>query len=57
MLHALRNHVRRFVKDDAMVMFIGPAHDGVLLEVGVIEWHGELAIAHCMRPARQRFLR
>jgi hypothetical protein len=29
---------------------------GELLEVGVVEWHSELAIVHAM-PARRRFLR
>lgn len=40
-----------------MVMFIGPDDSGTLIEVGVIEWHGVIAIAHAMRPARQRFVR
>lgn len=57
MLHALRFPVRHFVQDDAMVMFIGPDETGTLLEVGLIEWHGVLAIAHAMRPARSKYLR
>lgn len=57
MLHALRNYIDRFVKDDGMVMWIGPAQDGEPIEVGVIEWWGEIAIAHAMRPARDEFLR
>lgn len=39
-----------------MVMYIGPDRSGLLLEVGVVEWHDELAIVHAM-PARPRFLR
>lgn len=57
MLHALRFPVRWFVQDDSMTMFIGPDHAGVLVEVGVVEWHGTLAIVHAMRPAREKYLR
>lgn len=44
-------------KTDAMTMFIGPDETGTLVEVGVIEWHGIIAIAHAMRPARPKYLR
>ncbi len=57
MLHALRFAVYQAVQDDGMVMFVGPARDGVLIEVGVIEWYGDLAIDHAMRPARTKYLR
>lgn len=57
MLHALRFPIRYFVQDDSMTMFIGPDETGTLVEVGVIEWHGVIAIAHAMRPARTRYLR
>lgn len=57
MFHALRFPVRHFVQDDSMVMFIGPDETGILIEVGVIEWHGVIAIAHAMRPARPKYLR
>ncbi|MBM7499450.1 hypothetical protein JOD52_000290 [Brachybacterium muris] len=40
-----------------MTMFIGPDESGTLIEVGVIEWHGVIAIAHAMHPARPKFLR
>ncbi|MDC4232559.1 hypothetical protein M3T53_02370 [Actinomyces sp. B33] len=56
-LHALRFPVRHFVRDDSMTMFIGPDEIGTLVEVGVIEWHGVIAIAHAMRPARTKYLR
>lgn len=56
MLHALRFPVRHFVQDDT-TMFIGPDETGTLVEVGVIEWHGVIAIAHAMRPARHKYLR
>lgn len=57
MLHALRFPVRHFVQGDSMTMFIGPDETGVLVEVGVIEWRGVIAIAHAIRPARSKYLR
>lgn len=57
MLHALCFPVRHFVQDDSMTMFIGPDKTGTLVEVGVIEWHGIIAIVHAMRPARPKYLR
>ena len=56
-LHALRFPVRHFVQDDSMTMFIGADKTGILVEVGVIEWHGVIAVAHAMRPARSKYLR
>lgn len=57
MLHALRFPIRHFVQDDSMTMFIGPDQTGTLVEVGVIEWYDEIAIAHAIRPARAKYLR
>lgn len=57
MLHALRFATHHFVQDDSMTMFIGPDETGALIEVGVVEWHGEVAIAHAMCPARSKYLR
>lgn len=55
-LHAWAYAVDCFEVAEGMVMYIGPALSGELLEVGVVEWHGELAIAHAM-PARKKFWR
>lgn len=57
MLHALANERHHVKQDDDMVMFVGPARDGELIEVGVVEWHGIFAIVHAMRPARAKYLR
>ncbi|WP_198303532.1 hypothetical protein [Cellulomonas sp. PSBB021] len=59
MLHALRFALAHVRQDDDMVMFIGPDVAGAqLVEVGVvIWWGGELAIAHALRPARNKYLR
>jgi len=59
MLQALRFAIHHVRQDDDMVMFIGPDASGSeLVEVGVvIWWGGELAIAHAMRPARDKYRR
>ena len=56
LLHALRNEHHHFTQDDGLVMVIGPAQDGELIEVGIVEWHGEIAVVHGMRPARHKYL-
>lgn len=55
-LHAWAFAVDLFTLSERMLMFIGPDRAGNLIEVGVVEWHGELAIVHAM-PARTKFLR
>lgn len=55
-LHAWAFAVDLFALSEGMLMFIGPDRAGNLIEVGVVEWHGELAIVHAM-PARTKFLR
>jgi hypothetical protein len=55
-LHAWAFATDWHVLEEGMVMYIGPSMEGKLLEIGVVEWHGTLAIVHAM-PARARFLR
>ncbi|HEX6339046.1 MAG TPA: hypothetical protein VFZ85_18980 [Jiangellaceae bacterium] len=55
-LHAWAFAIDAYRVGDGMVMYIGPSRSGHLLEVGVVDWHGILAIAHAM-PARDKFLR
>lgn len=55
-LHAWAFALDAFELEHGMVMYVGPATTGDLLEVGVVEWHGTLAIVHAM-PAREKFLR
>lgn len=58
MIHALRFSTHHISQSDDMVMFIGPDATGALIEVGVVTWWGgELAIAHALRPARNKYLR
>jgi hypothetical protein len=59
MLHAVRTAMRRVVIDDGLTMLIGPAHDGALLEIGVLDIDGEdpvLIHAMALRPTFYRFL-
>jgi hypothetical protein len=55
MLHALRNTIRKFDVDD-VTMFIGPARDGALFEIGVLEFETDPTVIHAMplRPAFHR---
>lgn len=55
-LHAWAFALDAYTLREGLVMHIGPARAGNLLEVGIVEWHGELAIVHAM-SARNRFLR
>lgn len=54
--HAWAFAVDAYTVAAGMMMYIGPDRAGVMLEVGVVEWHGDLAIVHAM-PARPKFLR
>jgi hypothetical protein len=54
--HAWAFAIDAYTIGEGMVMYIGPSRSGELLEVGVVEWHGLLAIVHAM-PARPKFLR
>lgn len=51
--HALHNYVRVFDADE-VAMFIGPAQNGTMLEVGVVQDDDDPRIIHAM-PARARF--
>lgn len=55
-LHAWAFAIDAYTLREGMVMYVGPDRAGNLLEVGVVEWHEELAIVHAM-PARDKFLR
>jgi hypothetical protein len=57
MRHAIRNAMRRVVMEDDLVMFIGPATDGSLLEVGVLDIDGDdPVVIHAMK-LRQKFFK
>jgi hypothetical protein len=55
MLHALRNPVRAEYVDEGFTMFTGPAQDGTLLEIGVVDGDPTPVIVHADR-ARRKYL-
>lgn len=57
--HAIRNTMRRIVLDNELVMLIGPANNGSLLEIGVLDIDGEDPVvihAQGLRPKFYKFL-
>jgi hypothetical protein len=57
--HAVRNAMRWVEMDDDLTMLIGPAADGALLEIGVLDIVGDdPVVIHAMslRPKFYRFL-
>lgn len=54
-LHAWAFAVDIYDIGDGLVMYIGPARSGALIEVGAVDWYGTVAIVHAM-PARSKFL-
>lgn len=54
--HAIRNYVRVYEDQGALglTMFVGPAENGAMLEIGVYEDDEEARIVHAM-PARSKY--
>ncbi len=55
MIHAVTHYLKLFDAGEGMTMVLGQASNAQLLEVGIVVWHGDLAIVHAM-PARTQFL-
>ena len=55
--HAVRNSLRWVEMDDDLTMLIGPAYDGTLLEIGVLDIGGEDPVAIHAMPLRRKFHR
>jgi hypothetical protein len=53
--HAIRNAMRKVLMDDELTMLIGPATDGALIEVGVLEIDGDDAVVIHAQPLRRKF--
>jgi len=54
-VHAMSNAVRHVVMDEGFTMLIGPAEDGTLLEVGILDFEGgDPVVIHAM-ALRQKF--
>jgi hypothetical protein len=56
MLHAVRNATGTGNLGDGLTMFIGPARDATLLEVGVVDGDDGPVIVHALK-ARPKYLR
>ena len=55
--HAVRNAMCRVEMDEELTMLIGPAPDGALLEVGVLNLDGDDPVVIHAMPLRQKFRR
>jgi hypothetical protein len=53
--HAVRNALRKVTMDDDLAMLIGPARDGSLLEVGVLDIDGDDPVVIHAMPLRSKF--
>ncbi len=47
--------MRRVVLDDDLTMLIGPASDGALLEVGILDIDGDDPVVIHAQPLRRKF--
>ena len=56
-LHAMRNAMRRIVMDENLTMLIGPALDGHLMEIGVLDLDGDDPVVIHAMPLRAKFRR
>ena len=55
--HAVRNAMRRIPLDDDLIMLIGPATDGALLEIGILDIEGDDPVVIHAQPLRPKFHR
>jgi hypothetical protein len=56
-LHAVRNAVLRIEMDEDLTMLIGPAGDGGLLEIGVLDLDGDDLVVVQAMALRAKFYR
>ena len=55
--HAVRTAMRKVAIDEDLTMLIGPASDGALLEIGVLDIDGDDPVVIHAMPLRQKFYR
>jgi hypothetical protein len=53
----VRNAMRRILLDDDLTMLVGPAIDGALLEIGILDIEGDDLVVIHARPRRPKFHR
>jgi hypothetical protein len=56
-LHAVRNRMFQAIGNDDLAMFIGPARNATLLEIGVLDAHSDDPVVIHADKARDKFLR
>lgn len=56
-LHAVRHAMRRIAMDEELTMLIGPAEEGVLLEIGVLDIVGDDPVVIHAMHLRRKFYR
>jgi hypothetical protein len=56
-LHAVRTAMRKVAIDEDLTMLIGPASDGALLEIGVLDIEGDDPVVIHAMPLRRKFYR
>ena len=56
-LHAVHTAMRKVVIDEDLTMLIGPASDGALLEIGVLDIDGDDPVVIHAMALRQNFYR
>jgi hypothetical protein len=56
-LHAVRTAIRKVMMDEDLTMLIGPAMDGALLEIGVLDLDGDDPVVVHAMPLRPKFYR
>lgn len=52
LFHALRN-ILRVIPEDGLIIYIGPAQDGTVLEVGVVADDEDERVVHAMKARRK----
>ena len=53
--HAIRNAIRLFANDDEVTILVGPARDGALLEIGVLDFDGDDPLVVHALPLRPKY--
>lgn len=53
--HAVRNPLRKVLLDEDLAMLIGPARNGALLEIGVLDIDGDDAVVIHAQRLRRKF--
>ena len=56
-LHAVRTAMCKAVIDEDLTMLIGPASDGALLEIGLLDIDGDDPVVIHAMPLRKKFYR